>query len=81
MTKRAPSPSRMPSRSWKTSTWPSTAGPAPMPITGTCISGMTSAETADGIASKTIEKQPASCSASASRAIRAASVALRPCAL
>ena len=27
----------MPSRSWKTSTWPSVAGPAPIPITGTSM--------------------------------------------
>ena len=68
----------MPSRSWNTSTWPSVAGPAPMPITGTSISPISSSVTALGIASKTIAKQPASCSASASAAMRAAARALRP---
>ena len=70
----------MPSRSWKTSTCPSAAGPAPMPITGISMRGMTRSATADGIASKTIEKHPASWSASASRAMRAAAPAVRPCA-
>ena len=68
----------MPSRSWNTSTWPSVAGPAPMPITGISISPISSSVTALGIASKTIAKQPASCSARASAAIRAAARALRP---
>ena len=68
----------MPSRSWKTSTWPSVAGPAPIPITGIRICGMIAAATVDGIASKTMLKQPASCSASASRATFAAASALRP---
>src|SRR5919197_290081 len=67
----------MPSRSWKTSTCPSVAGPAPMPMTGISMRGMSSSATAEGIASKTIEKHPASWSASASRAIRAAAAALR----
>ena len=68
----------MPSRSWKTSTWPSVAGPAPIPITGISIRGMISSATAAGIASKTIEKQPASCSASASRATCERRSAVRP---
>ena len=68
----------MPSRSWKTSTWPSVDGPAPMPMITASIWGMISAATALGIASKTIEKHPASWSASASRAIRAAAWPVRP---
>ena len=48
----------MPSRSWNTSTCPSVAGPAPMPITGTSIVGISSSVTALGIASNTIAKQP-----------------------
>jgi hypothetical protein len=71
----------MPSRSWKTSTWPSVAGPAPMPMTTASMRGMSSSATADGIASKTTAKQPASCSATASRTIRSAATALRPWAL
>ena len=42
--------------------------------------GMSSAATAAGIASNTRLKQPASCSASASSAIRDAAAAVRPCA-
>ena len=72
----------MPSRSWKTSTWPSVAGPAPMPMTGMSMRGMSSSATALGIASKTIAKQPASCRASASAAIsRRRARRVRPCAL
>ena len=71
----------MPSRSWNTSTWPSVAGPAPMPITSTSIRGMIASDTAAGIASKTMAKQPASWSATASRATRAAASAVRPWAL
>ena len=41
---------------------------------------MSSSATSEGIASKTIEKQPAACSATASAATRAAPAALRPCA-
>src|ERR671931_439134 len=70
----------MPSRSWKTSTWPSVSGPAPMPMTGTCIRGMSSDATALGMASNTIAKQPAPWRASASRAMRSAACAVRPCA-
>ena len=40
--------------------------------------GMICSATADGIASKTMLKQPASWSATASRATRAAASALRP---
>ena len=36
----------MPSRSWNTSTWPSVAGPAPMPITGISRPGISSSVTA-----------------------------------
>ena len=57
------------------------AGPAPIPMTGTFIAGMIASVTALGIASKTIAKQPASWSASASRRTRSAASALRPCAL
>ena len=41
---------------------------------------MSSSETADGIASNTSEKHPASWRASASPAIRSAATAVRPCA-
>ena len=68
----------MPRRSWNTSTWPSVAGPAPMPITGTSSSRISSSVTALGIASNTIVKQPASCSASASEAIRSGSCSRAP---
>jgi len=49
-----------------------------MPMTTASIWGMISAATALGIASKTIEKHPASWSASASRAMRAAACPVRP---
>ena len=71
----------MPSRSWKTSTWPSVAGPAPIPITGISSFGISASVTADGIASKTIAKQPTDCRASASSASLAAASAVRPWAL
>ena len=76
----APTPSRMPSRSWNTSTWPSVAGPAPMPMIGTVIRLISSAVSADGTASKTMQMQPASCRPTAPRAIRIAESAVRPCA-
>ena len=57
------------------------ASPAPIPITGTSMCGISASATAAGTASKTIAKQPAACSASASRAICAADSAVRPCAL
>ena len=50
-----------------------------MPITGISMRAMSSSATAAGIASKTIEKQPASWSASASRGDRQrARSAVRP---
>ena len=50
---------RCPSRSWNTSTWPSVAGPAPIPITGISSRAISVSATAAGIASNTIEKHPA----------------------
>src|ERR687888_380858 len=55
----------MPSRSWKTSTWPSVDAPAPMPMTGTSMRSMIDSATAAGVAPETIEEQPASRSAGA----------------
>jgi hypothetical protein len=52
-----------------------------MPMTTASIRGMIASATAAGIASNTIAKQPASWSASASRATRPAASAVRPCAL
>ena len=49
-----------------------------MPITGISITPISSSVTAAGIASNTSAKQPASCRASASAAIRAAAAAVRP---
>ena len=71
----------MPSRSWKTSTWPSVASPAPIPITGTSSCGISASVTAAGTASKTIAKQPTACSASASRRSAPPPRPVRPCAL
>ena len=56
----------IPSRSWKTSTWPAVAGPAPIPIVGTSSFSTIASVIAAGTASKTIAKQPTDCSASAS---------------
>ena len=55
------------------------AGPAPMPITGIAMRGMITSESALGIASKTIEKQPASWRAIASRITSRPRSAVRPC--
>ena len=53
--------------------------PAPMPMTGTVVSGMTSSVTECGTASITTQKQPASCSASRPSTTWKAVSALRPC--
>ena len=71
----------MPSRSWKTSTWPEVAGPAPIPITGISSCSTIASVTAAGTASKTIAKQPTDCSASASSQSWIAACAVLPCAL
>jgi hypothetical protein len=51
-----------------------------MPITGTSIWPMMTSVTSAGIASNTIEKQPAPCSSSASSSTARARSAVRPCA-
>ena len=56
----------MPSRSWKTRTWPEVEGPAPMPIVGISSLATIASVIAAGTASKTIAKQPTDCSARAS---------------
>ena len=53
------------------------AGPAPIPITGISSFGISASVTADGIASKTIAKQPTDWSASASSVSLAAASAVR----
>ena len=55
-----------PSRSWNTSTCPSQAGPAPMPMVGTPTASVTDLATTSGTASTTMEKHPASASRVAS---------------
>ena len=45
-----------PSRSWNTSTWPSQAGPAPMPMVGTSSGSVTAAPTFSGTPSTTTAK-------------------------
>jgi hypothetical protein len=49
-----------------TSTWPSTSGPAPIPITGIVNLLATFLANSAGIFSKTSPKQPHSCNSSAS---------------
>ena len=71
----------IPSRSWKTSTWPEVAGPAPMPIAGISSRATIAAVIAAGTASKTIAKQPTDCSARASSQSLIALCAVLPWAL
>jgi hypothetical protein len=49
-----------------------------MPMIGTSMNSMITSVTSLGIASKTIAKQPASCSASASSSTALARAAVRP---
>ena len=51
--------SSSPSRSWRTSTWPSQSGPAPMPMVGTGTDRVIAAATSRGTHSSTMAKQPA----------------------
>ena len=71
----------IPSRSWKTSTWPAVAGPAPIPIVGISSFSTIASVTAAGTASKTIAKQPTDCRASASSQSLIAACAVLPWAL
>ncbi len=71
----------IPSRSWKTSTWPEVEGPAPIPIVGISSFATIASVIAAGTASRTIEKQPTDCSARASSSSWIAPLAVLPWAL
>ena len=62
-----------------TSTWPSQAGPAPMPMVGTGTLAVISAARAAGMLSRTMAYTPASAMARAPAAIVRACTSVRPC--
>src|ERR1700733_8766307 len=80
-TNRGLNDSYMPSMSYETSTWPSHATPAPIPIVGTSTVAVISRAMSDGMASSTIAYAPASASARASASRRSRPPASRPCTL
>ena len=68
-TKRGVRPWVMSKMSYKTSIWPSTPGPAPMPMTGTESAWVMAVPTSLGTHSTSTISAPASCSALASSSI------------
>src|SRR5262249_35612582 len=64
-TKRGETPVLRPITSWKTRTWPSQAGPAPIPIVGIGMERVICAARSAGTHSRTTAKHPASASAAA----------------